>query len=261
MLDKQSFIPEDQKNMEKNLLKKLPKGQGNISYRVDLSQTCIIVSIETFSQVDPENLKDIEEILCTAVPKEKDVLLELYCEEKLYYQNLISGVLSSKEDRGKQELAEEFIMTLFTSDQDRYNNFENGLSEEYSPISNQTNFLEYPGQEKYVKVYKKFCTDNCLNNMGNEHLFTYLDFLAMKASKDVKCTNVRFNKMDGESSEEFDNVGLYFVADLEDNASSYSVTGKVYVQGYENQSDKINGIIFFDYASLSKDVIGNNIYN
>lgn len=174
---------------------------------------------------------------------------------------IIGGILAFNRYSSKEYIAEKFVKILFTSDRDRYKNFEKELLDEYSPVSNTMSFLEYPGKEEYVKAYEKYCTDNCLKNMGKEHLFTYLDFLAVKASKDVICTNVKLNKIDGESSEEFDNVCFCFVADLEDHKNSYSVTGKVYVQGYKNRVNKVNGIIFFDHVALSKYVLGQNIYN
>ena len=92
LLDKQKFEPENKKELKKAVFEQLPKGDRKISYRMDLSQTCIIVSINTFSQVNPDKLMDLESALSTISEQKKDILLELYCEEKLYYQNFLSNL-------------------------------------------------------------------------------------------------------------------------------------------------------------------------
>ena len=91
LLDKQKFEPENKKELENAIFEQLPKGDRKISYRMDLSQTCVIVSINTFSQIDPDKLMDLESALSTINEQKKDVLLELYCEEELYYQSFISS--------------------------------------------------------------------------------------------------------------------------------------------------------------------------
>ena len=91
LLEKQKFEPENKKELEKAIFEQFPEGDGQISYRMDLSQTCIIVSINTFSQIDPENLTAIETSFSTMIGEKKDILLELYCDEELYYQRFISS--------------------------------------------------------------------------------------------------------------------------------------------------------------------------
>ena len=110
LLDKQKYEPENKKDFEKDLITQLPKGKRNITYREDLSQTCIIVSVNTFSQVDPDNLKAIEDIVSTMTEADKSVLMELYFEDGLYYQTIINKQDNEKE---RKRVAEEVHTHLF----------------------------------------------------------------------------------------------------------------------------------------------------
>lgn len=163
------------------------------------------------------------------------------------------GNVGQKTDK---EIAKDYVETLFTSDTGRFSRYLSKIEHNCTPVTCTMNFLDHAGNSEYIEAYKKYCTENCMENMGEMHLFTYLDYLAYISGKEVSVENVKLIELDAEGE------GCYvFVAELKDFADSqYSVQGKLYMLT-NGERKKVNAIVFSDATALSIYVAGYDVMN
>ena len=129
----------------------------------------------------------------------------------------------------KEEVAVEFLTRLFTSDTERFARFKNQMNHDCNPVlctEQDRNFMDHSHTEEYLEVYEKYCTQNCLKNMGREHLFTYVDYLASLSGKTVGCIDVKLNQVK-KGGEEYSFEAILKESDSDYQIKKYSVTGKI----------------------------------
>lgn len=168
----------------------------------------------------------------------------------------IGFLIGNVGQKTNKEIAKKYIETLFTSDTERYSRYLSKMEHDCTPVTCTMNFLDHAGNDEYIEAYKKYCTENCMEIMGDTHLFTYLDYLAYISGKEVSVENIKLIELDAEGE------GCYvFVAELKDSTDSqYSVQGKLYMQ-MSSERKKVNAIVFSDATALSIYVAGYDVMN
>lgn len=168
----------------------------------------------------------------------------------------IGFLIGNTGQKADKEIAKKYIETLFTSDTERYSWYRSKMEHDCTPVTCTMNFLDHAENTEYIEAYKEFCTENCMEIMGETHLFTYLDYLAYISEKEVSVENVKLIELDAEGE------GCYvFVVELKDTTDKqYSVQGKLYMQT-NSERNKVNAIVFSDATALSIYVTGYDVVN
>ena len=161
-----------------------------------------------------------------------------------------------------QRTATEYLRKLFSSDQERYQNYLKVSGGKYTPLLIDKDFLDRDYNQSYLHLYGQYCTQNGLLNMQTTGLFTIVDYFANLANSNVTFKSVQF--IPQEVKIKLKNTELYyFVVTLKNmkNGESeiFTLNGQISLQK-NNGEWKVSSIWLNDYMPLSIHVTGGNIY-
>ena len=112
-------------------------------------------------------------------------------EKKLTIKNTVIGIIilliiisinyiitsyNYKQNDKIYNISKYVLETLYTSDSSRYERYLK-LNEQSESFDVSKVFFPSNNIEEYIELYKNNCTTNCLINMNNSALFTYVDYL------------------------------------------------------------------------------------
>lgn len=287
---------EDAKLFQKQSQDRLPEGQevyfqymddelyGFASVTLDTYKQTYTFSVSPLSSQSPHigdyELKDDRLILktsnsdqfvfyvgnqCLVFDKENSAAVPRY----QYFPDGEKAYFDSVPDNAKfeyispdQRTATEYLRILFSSDNERYQNYLTASGGKYTPLLIDKDFLDRDYNQSYLHLYNQYCTQNGLSNMQTTGLFTIVDYFANIANSKVTFKSVKF--ISQEVKIKLKNTELYyFVVTLRNKkngeSEEFTLNGQISLQ--KNSGDwKVSSIWLNDYMPLSIHVIGKNIY-
>lgn len=159
----------------------------------------IIIELEDSDETsyikEYEWIKDYGDIFCSIIVKETGDGIREISSFKFYNSPEISNTNS--------ELRAKVVLNLlFTGISDRYKNYLDATEGKYSPDVIDTEFLESEYSDSYLKNYRQYYTETCLENMEKAGLFTLMDYYAYKENVNIYLTDVSLKEQKNVSQEE-----------------------------------------------------------
>ena len=206
--------------------------------------------------------------------KSSDVPRYQYFPEGIssFYYSVPDGAVFEYEGDIKT-LACNYLTELFTSNTERYQEYLQASGGVYSPINVDTDFMEKSYAQKYVGLYREYCTSNCLTMLEDAGLYTFVDYLAYNAGsqvtvKRIDVTPVKPEKPDIKSSSILGTyVEYYCVIHLINTKgktnTEFSVQAQVSLMDtdiYRSNGWKVYSTILNDYQASSQYITGENIF-